>query len=88
VCSSAGTLVALKQRMHALVKHALALSLCLACSSASADDKKTDPAVKIDSVTASAAGAGGATDAAAPLPLTEEELRRLLDALEQEIGRQ
>lgn len=77
--------------MHALVKHTLALSLCLACGSASADDKKASPSPRLDSVTASAAsvgGAGGAADTAAPLPLSEEELQRLLDALEQEIGRQ
>lgn len=77
--------------MHALVKHTLALSLCLACGSAAADDKKASPSPQLDSLTASGPsvrGAGGAADTAAASPLSEEELQRLLDALEQEIGRQ
>lgn len=79
-----GTPVALGGTMHAIVRHALAFPLCLACSGAAADDKKAEAALTLDSVSA---GAGGAPDAHAAKPLTEEELQRLLDALEQEIHR-
>ena len=73
--------------MHVFVKPILALSLCLACGGAGDDDKTAVPGAGLDSLTTSVGGAGGAADAAAPSPLTEEELQRLLDALEQEIGR-
>lgn len=73
--------------MNALVKLALLLSICGACSGG-ADDKKTEPTAVSDSLTATETetGSAGAAEAAAPSPLTEEELQRLLDALEQEIG--
>lgn len=74
--------------MHALLKHAfpLALAVCAACSGTSADDEGASRPPASGSGALSEAGAPAET--AAPLPLTEEELQRLLDALEQELGRQ
>jgi hypothetical protein len=76
----------LRAGMNALVKLALVPSICAACSGG-ADDKKTESMAVTDSLTEpeTETGAAGAAETAAPSPLTEEELQRLLDALEQEI---
>jgi hypothetical protein len=79
--------------MHALLRFALALSICAGCSTAAADDKKTETAPlsaspsNLSEAALSAEGlAGAAPERAPPTALTNEELERLLDALEQEIG--
>jgi hypothetical protein len=75
--------------MHALLRFALALSIGAGCSPAVADDKKTEtaPLSASPAPPASVDGlAGAAPDAAPPAALTNDELERLLDALEQEIG--
>jgi hypothetical protein len=72
--------------MLALLKHTFPLALALfgACSGSGADDEVSSSPPASDSAALSQAGAPPET--AVPLPLTEEELQRLLDALEQEIG--
>jgi hypothetical protein len=73
--------------MHALFKDAVTLALfAVGCSGAGADDEISGRPPASDNAALSMAGAP--TETAAPLPPTEEELQRLLDALEQEIGRQ
>lgn len=80
--------------MHALLRFALALSICAGCSTAAADDKRTEAAplsatptnVREASLSPTDAAAGAAPEAAPPAALTNEELERLLDALEHEIG--
>ena len=68
--------------MNALLKPALLLLLGTACGGSNASDprKQTDTNPR----PSAQAGAGGLADA--PPPITEEELQRLLDALEQDIG--
>jgi hypothetical protein len=77
--------------MNALFKQIAALALCGACSGGAPDDEAAaSPPPSSSSASSSAltdGTAGEAGEVAAPLPLTEEELERLLDALEQEIGR-
>lgn len=70
--------------MHAFLKHTLALTLCAACS-AGTDDESSASLKIADSAALSLAG--GPTEGTDPLPLTEEELDRLLDALEQEMAK-
>jgi hypothetical protein len=83
--------------MHALLGFALAISICAGCSTAAADDKKTETAplsasptnlreAALSPATPAEGLAGAAPDAAPPAALSNEELERLLDALEQEIG--
>lgn len=77
--------------MNALIETALLLALATACggsgASSSSDMQKPIPSVasaaRTETTAAPLQAAGGASDAP---PITEEELQRLLDALEQEIG--
>ncbi|RYZ04889.1 MAG: hypothetical protein EOO73_22200 [Myxococcales bacterium] len=62
----------------------LLLAFVSACSDTGGDRDAPSRSQAADS--AALAHAGAPPEAAAPLPLTEEELQRLLDALEQEIG--
>lgn len=71
--------------MNALFKPITALALCAACSGGPIEDEVSASPSPARSAALEADGAAG--EGAAPLPLTEEELERLLDALEQEMGR-
>lgn len=81
--------------MHALVRFAQALFICAGCSAVPSDDKKAETASpsarptneREAALSPTEAAAGAAPDPAPPAALTNEELERLLDALEQEIGR-
>jgi len=76
--------------MNALFQGALLLALVTACGSGASSPPETHQplpsvasAASTGSTVAPLQAAGGANDLP---PITEEELQRLLDALEQEIG--
>jgi hypothetical protein len=71
--------------MKALFNPITALALCAACSGGATEDEVSASPAPTSSSALEADGAAGG--GAAPLPITEEELERLLDALEQEMGR-